>query len=65
MKRAIASLLIPVFFLLAGCGTAEAQEQFFTMDTVMSITVYGKGAGGSGFRRPAGGGSAQCQALPH
>ena len=44
MKRAIASLLIPVFFLLTGCGPAEAQEQFFTMDTVMSITVYGKGA---------------------
>lgn len=44
MKRVIASLLIPVFLLLPGCGVQEAQEQFFSMDTVMSITVYGKGA---------------------
>lgn len=44
MKRVIASLLIPVFLLLPGCGAQEAQEQFFSMDTVMSITAYGKGA---------------------
>lgn len=44
MKRVISFFLIPIFFLLAGCGASQAQEQFFTMDTVMSITVYGKGA---------------------
>lgn len=44
MKRAISFLLIAIFLLLAGCGTPSAQEQFFTMDTVMSITVNGKGA---------------------
>ena len=44
MKRAISFLLIPVFLLLSGCGVQQAQEQFFTMDTVMSVTVYGKGA---------------------
>ena len=44
MKRVISSLLIPIFLLLSGCGFQEAQEQFFSMDTVMSITVYGKGA---------------------
>ena len=44
MKRAISFLLIAIFLLLAGCGTPSAQEQFFTMDTVMSITANGKGA---------------------
>ena len=44
MKRVISFFLIPIFLLLTGCGASQAQEQFFTMDTVMSITVYGKGA---------------------
>ena len=44
MKRVISFLLLPLFFLLAGCAPQEAEEQFFTMDTVMSIRAYGSGA---------------------
>lgn len=44
MKRLISFLLIPIFLLLSSCSVPQAQEQFFTMDTIMSITVYGKGA---------------------
>ncbi|MBM6723611.1 FAD:protein FMN transferase [Pseudoflavonifractor phocaeensis] len=44
MKRLISFLLAPLFFLLPGCGAQEAEEQFFSMDTVMSIHVYGSGA---------------------
>ena len=43
MKRLLSFLLVPLFFLAAGCAPQEAQEQFFTMDTVMSIQVYGQG----------------------
>ena len=44
MKRLISFLLAPLFFLLPGCGAQEAEEQFFSMDTVMSIHAYGSGA---------------------
>ena len=44
MKRLISFLLAPLFFLLPGCGAQEAEEQFFSMDTVMSIHTYGSGA---------------------
>ena len=44
MKRLISFLLAPLFFLLPGCGAREAEEQFFSMDTVMSIHTYGSGA---------------------
>lgn len=43
MKR----LILPFFalvFLLTACGRDPAQQQFFAMDTVMSITAYGNGA---------------------
>lgn len=43
MKR----LMLPFFalvFLLTACSQESAQQQFFAMDTVMSITAYGKDA---------------------
>lgn len=43
MKR----LMLPFFallFLLTACRQEPAQQQFFAMDTVMSITAYGKDA---------------------
>lgn len=45
MKRMI-SLLCLLGFFLSGCGVSRepAQVQFFAMDTVMNVTVYGKEA---------------------
>ncbi len=43
MKR----LILPFFALvlcLTACGQEPAQQQFFAMDTIMSITAYGKNA---------------------
>ena len=43
MKR----LLCPIFMillLLTGCGSKPVQQQFFAMDTVMSLTAYGSDA---------------------
>ena len=44
MKRLISFLFVPIFFLISGCSVPSSEEQFFTMDTVMSIRVYGRGA---------------------
>lgn len=42
MKRIIFPFLA-LLLLLTACGEKSAQQQFFAMDTVMSITVYGDG----------------------
>lgn len=46
MKRPIRSLLLCplLLLLLTACGQSSAQQQFFAMDTVMSITAYGSAA---------------------
>ena len=44
MKRVLSFLILPIFLLAAGCAAQEAQVQFFTMDTLMSIRAYGSGA---------------------
>lgn len=41
MKRLLCSALI-VFLLLSGCSAKPVHQQFFAMDTVMSITAYGE-----------------------
>ena len=43
MKRLLCSSLL-FLLLLSGCSAKPAQQQFFAMDTVMSITAYDKGA---------------------
>lgn len=43
MKRSI-PLLFVLILLLTACSQKPAQQQFFAMDTVMSITAYGKDA---------------------
>lgn len=40
MKRLVCALL--TLLLLSGCTTKPVRQQFFAMDTVMSITAYGK-----------------------
>ena len=45
MKRLVCSLLL--LLLLNGCAAKPVQQQFFAMDTVMSITAYGKGVNGT------------------
>lgn len=43
MKRWGAALLAALLLVLAGCGQAQSYEKdFFAMDTVISLTVYGK-----------------------
>ena len=43
MKRWFSFLFAAIFLLLPGCGGAgEASAQFFAMDTVMTVTVYGR-----------------------
>lgn len=43
MKRWFSFLSAAIFLLLPGCGGAgEASAQFFAMDTVMTVTVYGR-----------------------
>ena len=42
MKRLVCALLM--LLLLPACSAKPVQQQFFAMDTVMSITAYGKGA---------------------
>lgn len=42
MKRFLPLLLI--FFLLTGCGEKAVQREIFAMDTVMTLTAYGKSA---------------------
>ena len=44
MKRLLCPILI-LLLLLTGCTPKPVQQQFFAMDTVMSITAYGKEAG--------------------
>ena len=46
MKRPLSFLIAALFLLSAGCAAPQASEdpasvQFFAMDTVMSVTVYG------------------------
>ena len=43
MKRLMLPF-IALVFLLTACGQEPTQQQFFAMDTVMSITAYGKDA---------------------
>lgn len=43
MKRIISPFLA-LLLLLTACGAKPAQQQFFAMDTVMSITAYGREA---------------------
>jgi len=43
MKRLFSPLLI-LILLLSACTQTPAQQQFFAMDTVMSITAYGNNA---------------------
>lgn len=43
MKRLI-PLLFVFLLLLSACSQKPAQQQFFAMDTIMSITAYGKNA---------------------
>ena len=43
MKRLLCPILI-ILLLLSGCSSKPVGQQFFAMDTVMSITAYGKGA---------------------
>ena len=43
MKRLLCSSLILLLFL-SGCSSKPVQRQFWAMDTVMSITAYGKDA---------------------
>jgi len=43
MKRLICPIFI-LLLLLSGCSSKPVQQQFFAMDTVMSITAYGNGA---------------------
>lgn len=43
MKRLLCPIFI-TFLLLSGCSSKPVGQQFFAMDTVMSITAYGKGA---------------------
>ena len=40
MKRLLC-ISVPLLLLLTACGQKPAQQQFFAMDTVMSITAYG------------------------
>ena len=42
MKRLLCPILI-ILLLLSGCSSKPVGQQFFAMDTVMSITAYGKG----------------------
>ncbi len=43
MKRWFSFLFAAIFLLLPGCGGAgKASAQFFAMDTVMTVTVYGR-----------------------
>ena len=44
MKRIISFSLALFFFLGCGCTVQEASQQFFSMDTVMSIQASGRGA---------------------
>lgn len=43
MKRLLCPLLI-LLLLLTGCSPKATQQQFFAMDTVMSVTAYGSAA---------------------
>lgn len=43
MKRLLCSVFL-FLLLLSGCSSKPVQQQFFAMDTVMSVTAYGKGA---------------------
>lgn len=43
MKRMIAPMLI-LLLLLTGCNSRPVQQQFFAMDTLMSINAYADGA---------------------
>ena len=43
MKRLLCIFTL-LLLLLTGCTSKPAQQQFFAMDTVMSITAYGKSA---------------------
>lgn len=44
MKRLLCPVLLILLFL-TGCTSKPVQQQFFAMDTVMSITAYGKDVG--------------------
>ena len=44
MKRLLCLVFLILLFL-PGCSAKPTQQQFFAMDTVMSITAYGKDAG--------------------
>lgn len=44
MKRLLCPVLL-ILLLLTGCTSKPVQQQFFAMDTVMSITAYGKDVG--------------------
>ncbi len=44
LKRALALILCLLCLPLSGCGQKAAERQLFSMDTVMTLTAYGKGA---------------------
>ena len=44
MKRLLCMISILLLFL-SGCSSKPVQQQFFAMDTVMSVTAYGTNAG--------------------
>lgn len=46
MKRLLCMFSILLLFL-SGCSSKPMQQQFFAMDTIMSITAYGKGSDGA------------------
>ena len=43
MKRLLCPIII-LLLLLSGCSPKPVQQQFFAMDTIMSITAYGPGS---------------------
>lgn len=42
MKKRLIGFLTLLPMLLCGCGEQQAQQEFYAMDTYMSITAYGK-----------------------
>lgn len=42
MKQRLIGFLILLPLVLCGCGERQAQQEFYAMDTYMSITAYGK-----------------------
>lgn len=45
MKHIAAAALAAILLVLCGCTPKETSAEFYAMDTVMSVTVYGNGGG--------------------